>query len=137
MSDEDDPVTSTHRGVTISRVLLRNATDERGARQPVWAWKATIGSNVIVGQSYEDAILRIDHWLDRSGQGPGESPESFEYRNVSVRRIQRGAFSFGSQKSSSRYAWRARVDAMGRSQSVSAESVAEIKEKIDAILEAP
>jgi len=87
MSDEDDPVTSTHHGVKIRRVLLRNATDESGDRKPVWAWKATIGSNVIVGQSHEDAILRIDHWLDRSGQGSEESPESFEYRRVSVRRI--------------------------------------------------
>jgi hypothetical protein len=137
MSNEDDQITSTHRGVTIRRVLLRNATDESGNRKPVWACKATIGSNVIVGQSHEDAILRIDHWLDRPGQGQEESPESFEYRTVSVRRIQRGAFSFGSQESSSRYAWRARVDAMGRSQSVSAESVAEIKEKIDAILDSP
>ncbi len=71
-----------------------------------------------------------------SDKGPGESPESFEYRCVSVRRIQRGAFSSAIQQSGSRYAWRARVDAMGRSQSVSAESVAEIKEKIDAILDA-
>jgi hypothetical protein len=72
-----------------------------------------------------------------SDERPENSPESFEYRNVSVRRIRRGAFSFGSQKSSSRYAWRARVDARGRSHSVSAESVADIKEKIDAILDAP
>jgi hypothetical protein len=51
-----------------------------------------------------------------------------------VRRILRGAFS-GDQKSSNRYAWRARVEAHGNARSVSAESVPEIKEKIDAILD--
>jgi hypothetical protein len=69
-----------------------------------------------------------------SGGTANESPESFEYRGVSVRRILRGAFS-GDQKSSNRYAWRARVEAHGNARSVSAESVPEIKEKIDAILD--
>jgi hypothetical protein len=69
-----------------------------------------------------------------SGGTVEESPESFEYRGVRVRRILRGAFS-GDQKSSNRYAWRARVEAHGNARSVSAESVPEIKEKIDAILD--
>ena len=69
------------------------------------------------------------------GGGPAEQPpESFEYRGVSVRRILRGAFS-GDQKSAKRYAWRARVEAHDNARSVSAESVPEIKEKIDAILD--
>ena len=70
-----------------------------------------------------------------SGGTAEQSPESFEYRGVSVRRILRGAFS-GDQKSANRYAWRARVEARGTARSVSAESVPEIKEKIDAILDA-
>jgi hypothetical protein len=70
-----------------------------------------------------------------SDEEPDKSPESFEYRGVNVRRILRGAFS-GGQESSSRYAWRARVEAHDSARSVSAESVAEIKEKIDAILDA-
>ncbi len=69
-----------------------------------------------------------------SGETANESPESFEYRGVSVRRILRGAFS-GDQKSGNRYAWRARVEAHGSARSVSAESVPEIKEKIDEILD--
>ena len=69
-----------------------------------------------------------------SGGTANESPESFEYRGVSVRRILRGAFS-GDQKSANRYAWRARVEAHDNARSVSAESVPEIKEKIDAILD--
>jgi hypothetical protein len=69
-----------------------------------------------------------------SGGTVEESPESFEYRGVRVRRILRGAFS-GDQKSANRYAWRARVEAHGNARSVSAESVPEIKEKIDAILD--
>jgi hypothetical protein len=65
-----------------------------------------------------------------------ETMENFEYRNIGVRRIQRGAFLTGSGAPVSLYAWRARVDARGKSRSVSADSVTQIKEKIDAILDA-
>jgi hypothetical protein len=64
-----------------------------------------------------------------------ETPENFEYRNIGVRRIQRGVFSTGSGGPPSPHAWRARVDARGKSRSVSADSVMQIKEKIDAILD--
>ena len=82
----------------------------------------------------EEALKRTLGTSRPSGGTANESPESFEYRGVSVRRIRRGAFS-GDQKSSNRYAWRARVEAHDNARSVSAESVPEIKEKIDAILD--
>jgi len=82
----------------------------------------------------EEALKRTLGTPPPSGGTADEPPESFEYRGVSVRRILRGAFS-GDQKSSNRYAWRARVEAHGNARSVSAESVPEIKEKIDAILD--
>jgi hypothetical protein len=58
--------------------------------------------------------------------------QTFEYRGASVRRIQRVALSSGPVK----YAWRARVDVGNKGQSVTADSVAEIGDKIDAILDA-
>lgn len=65
-----------------------------------------------------------------------DSPETFEYRNISVRRIHRGAFATGGGLPAGHFAWRARVDAQGKSRSVTANSVADVKEKIDAILDA-
>jgi hypothetical protein len=60
-----------------------------------------------------------------------ESAQSFEYRGVTVRRIQRVARSAEIVK----YAWRARVDVGSKGHSVTADSVAEVGDKIDAILD--
>jgi hypothetical protein len=57
--------------------------------------------------------------------------QTFEYRGATVRRIQRVALNAGPIK----YAWRARVDVGNKGQSVTANSVAEIGDKIDAILD--
>jgi hypothetical protein len=57
--------------------------------------------------------------------------QTFEYRGATVRRIQRVALNGDPIK----YAWRARVDVGNKGQSVTANSVAEIGDKIDAILD--
>jgi hypothetical protein len=60
-----------------------------------------------------------------------DQSQTFEYRGATVRRIQRVALNDGPVK----YAWRARVDVGNKGQSVTADSVAEIGDKIDAILD--
>ncbi len=60
-----------------------------------------------------------------------DQAQTFEYRGATVRRIQRVAVN----SSPIKYAWRARVDVGNKGQSVTAYSVAEIGDKIDAILD--
>jgi hypothetical protein len=76
-------------------------------------------------------MMTLDAKQSAANSAPNEPAPSFEYRAVTVRRIQRVASAAGIVK----YAWRARVDVGSKGHSVTADSVAEIGDKIDAILD--
>jgi hypothetical protein len=79
----------------------------------------------------EALMMPLDAKQPAAPTATGEPAQSFEYRGVTVRRIQRVATAVGTVK----FAWRARVDVDSRGHSVTADSVAELGDKIDTILD--
>jgi len=76
-------------------------------------------------------MMAIDPQQPAATSATAAEAQTFEYRGATVRRIQRVALNGDPIK----YAWRARVDVGNKGQSVTANSVAEIGDKIDAILD--
>jgi hypothetical protein len=76
-------------------------------------------------------MMPLDAKEPAAPSATGEPAQSFEYRGVTVRRIQRVATAVGTVT----FAWRARVDVGSRGHSVTANSVAEVGDKIDTILD--
>jgi hypothetical protein len=76
-------------------------------------------------------MMTLEAKQSAATSAPNEPAPSFEYRGITVRRIQRVARAAETVK----FAYRARVDVGAKGHSVTADSVAEIGDKIDAILD--